>query len=281
MTNSLVSLLSLSTALTAWRPFDTGEGAPQGPSWKMTDDGIPELRDGNPVYIAPDGSENVFNIQTLPKLNAEARSHRERAQTLQEQLKGYEGIDPAAAREAMQRVQDMGDKEMIDKGEIEKVRARVSEEWGKKLSTAEERAQKLESQIQTLVSDNAFASSKFVQERLAVPADMAQAVFGKHFKYEDGQLQAYGKDGQKLYSAKNPNAEITFDEAIEMLVADYPHRDKILAAPDHGEGGSGGSGGGNRGGGRVMRRSEFEKLHPQEQAARSREMAEGKLVITD
>lgn len=267
--------MKLKTALLLFPcPLDPGNG----PAWKMSGDAL-EVRDGHPVYIAADGTESTFDISSLPRLNAEARAHRERAEKLAKDMKAFEGIDPEKAREALQHVQDLGDKKLIDAGEIEKVRARVSEEWGKKYTTVETENQALKNQIQTLVMDNAFTGSKFVSEKLNIPADMAQAAFGKFFKYEDGKLVAYGPDGGKLYSAKNPNAEIDFEEAIQLLVASYPHRDRILKAPDHS--GGGGSGGGGRGGSRTMTRGEFEKLPPMEQAARAKDMRDGKLVLID
>lgn len=274
MRNKLFTSAAL--ALVFPRPFETGN--PTGPTWKMNGD-LPELRDGNPVYLDANGRENVFNIADLPKINGEARAHRERADALAKQYKAFEGLDPEAVQAALQFQRDNADKELIDKGEVEKVRNAVSGEWSKKLTAAEQRAATLESQIQSLVTDNAFASSKFVKEQIAIPADMMQAAFAKFFKYEDGQLVAYGRDGNKLYSAKNPNAEISFDEAIELLVADYPNRDQILKAPDHS--GGGGSGGGNRGRGATMRRGEFERLSPQEQGRRAQEVNAGKLTIID
>lgn len=266
---------SAAVALAMPRPFETGNG----PSWKMNGD-APEFRDGNPVYIDATGKEAVFELSHLNRLNGEARSHRERADALAKQMKAFEGLDPEAARAALQFQQDNADKELIDKGEVEKVRNAVSGEWSKKLTAEQERVKSLESQIQSLVTDNAFASSKFVKENIAIPSDMMQAAFARFFKYEDGKLVAYGRDGNKLYSAKNPNAEIDFDEAIEMLVAEYPNRDQILKAPDHS--GGGGSGGGNRGNrGAVMRRAEFEKLSPMEQGRRAQEINAGKLTLVD
>lgn len=272
-----VALAGLSAFAMA-RPFDPN-GAPQAPTWKMGEGGIPELREGNPVYIAADGTEAVFDIRTLPQLNAEARTYRERARTAAEQLKQFEGIDPEAARNAMQRVADIGDKDLIDKGEVEKVRSRVNEEWQKKYQPLETENAELKGQIQKLVADNAFAQSKFVQERLSIPVDMVQAAFGKNFKYEDGVLVAYDNNGERLYSAKNQNGVPDFEEAIELLISKYPNRDRILKADEHS--GGGGSGGGNKGRGRVMRRSEFEAQPPQVQAQLAAEQRAGTLQLVD
>lgn len=196
------------------RPFDTNDQ--QAPAWKMGEGGTPELRDGNPVYIASDGSEGVFDIRTLPTLNAEARAERERARTTAEQLKRFDGIDPDAARDALQRVAVMDSV------------AAINDEWEKKYKPVAEENANLKSRLESITVEQAFAQSKYVQERLSLPVDLVQAAFGRNFKYEDGELVAYGNDGQRLLSARNSNGVPDFDEALELLVSKYPHRDKIV-----------------------------------------------------
>ena len=73
---------------------------------KLDDQGHAVLQDGKPVYVKEDGTEVAFDAlgttQAITRLNAEAKSHRERAETAEKSLKGFEGItDPAKALEAL------------------------------------------------------------------------------------------------------------------------------------------------------------------------------------
>ena len=53
---------------------------------------------------------------------------------------------------------------------------------------------------------------------------MVQSVFGKHLKVEDGNVVAYDAHGNKLYSKARPGEAADFDEALEILVDQYPYR---------------------------------------------------------
>lgn len=78
---------------------------------------------------------------------------------------------------------------------------------------------------------NAFARSKFVQDRVAVPDDMFQSLFGPRFSVEeDGRLVAK-IDGVTILSRNRLGEPAEFEEAIELLVNDHPEKARILAAP--------------------------------------------------
>ncbi|WP_367869728.1 DUF6651 domain-containing protein, partial [Pseudomonas lundensis] len=77
--------------------------------------------------------------------------------------------------------------------------------------------------------------------------DMVQATFGQNLKVEEGKVVAYDTQGQKIFSRSRPGELADFDEAIETLVSQYPHRDHILKSSDANGGGAQGSGGGNSG----------------------------------
>lgn len=244
------------------RPFDPND---KQPTWKMDGDKI-AMNDGRPVYIDANGGENPFDLTTLARLNSEAAGHRRTAKEAAEKLKLYDGIDAEAARAALQRVADMQGKEMIDKGEVDKLRSTINAEWEKKYGTATAEAESLKGQIANLMLENAFGNSAFIREKIAVPLGMMRDTFGKHFKVEDGRLVAYGMDGNKLFSAKNPGGDPDFEEAINLLVSGYAYKDQILRGTDkNGTGLPGNSG--NRGNQRTLRRSDFNKMNPHEQAA--------------
>jgi hypothetical protein len=211
-----------------------------------------EVQDGKPVYEDDDGKELAFDAvgtrQTISRLNAEAKSHRERAEAAERAAKSFDGIDdPEAARAALKTVQNLDQKKLIDAGEVERVRSEIAKSYEAKLEAEITSRTKLEQQLYDEKIGGNFARSKFATERLAIPADMVQARFGTQFKVEEGRVVAYDSNGNKLYSKSNPGELANFDEALELLVDQYPYKDHILKAPA----GSGGDaqGGTSRGNG--------------------------------
>lgn len=217
---------------------------------KLDANGNAVLQDGKPVYVKDDGSEVAFDVlgttQTITRLNAEAKSHRERAELAEGKLKVFDGIeDPKKALEALGIVANLDQKKLVDAGEIEKVKGEISKAFQAQLDTATTRAQQLEAQLYAEKVGGAFARSKVIAEKLAIPPDMVEARFGKAFSIEDGRIVAKDANGNKLYSASNPGELAGFDEALGMLVEQYPYKDQILK----GTGASGSGAAGNAGGG--------------------------------
>ena len=217
---------------------------------KLDANGNVVTQDGKPVYVKDDGSEVAFDVAgttaTISRLNAEAKAHREAKEAAEKLLKGFEGIaDPAAALKALETVASLDQKKLIDAGEVEKVKAEISKAFQAQLDQATGKAQALEQQLYAEKVGGAFARSKFVAEKLAIPPDMVEARFGKNFAIEDGKIVAKDQNGNKLYSASNPGELASPDEALEMLVSAYPHKDSILK----GSGASGSGSGESRPGG--------------------------------
>jgi hypothetical protein len=238
---------------------------------KLDDQGNAVLQDGKPVYIHDDGKEVAFDaagtVATISRLNAEAKTHREAKEKAEAALKGYEGLDAEAARKAMETVQGLDQKKLIDAGEVEKVKAEIAKGFEEKLTEANQRASELESQLHGEMIGGAFSRSKFITDKAAIPADLVQARFGKHFKFEDGKVVAYDAAGNKLYSKAKPGEVADPDEALELLIDAYPYKDQILKGTGSSGGGAQGGGTGNSGGGKTISRAEFDKLSPAEQRA--------------
>lgn len=203
-----------------------------------------EIQDGKPVYIEDDGKEVAFDAvgtrNTITRLNAEAKSHRERAENAEKIAKAFEGIEDAgAARKALETVANLDAKKLVDAGEIEKVKGEISKAYQTQLDEANGKATTFEQQLYAEMIGGNFARSKFIADKLAVPADMVQATFGRNLKIEEGKVVAYDGQGQKIFSRARPGELADFDEALETLVSQYPHRDHILKS-------SGANGGGAR-----------------------------------
>lgn len=211
---------------------------------KLDDAGNAVLQDGKPVYVHEDGKEVAFDapgtVATISRLNAEAKSHRVAKEDAEKKLKAFEGIEDAdAAMKALETIKNLDDKKLVDAGEVDKIKAAAkaaAEEQAAAASKAHAaELSKVKGQFDALQSmyhgekiGSAFAGSKFVGEKLAIPGDLVQAKFGTAFKVEDGKLIAYDAAGNKIYSRVKPGEVAEFDEALEVLVESYPHKDNIL-----------------------------------------------------
>nr|WP_314523796.1 DUF6651 domain-containing protein [uncultured Acinetobacter sp.] len=206
---------------------------------------------GLPVYLHDDGKEIGFDAlqakQKITQLNGEAATNRQRYEAAETSLKLFEGLDAEKAKAALQTVQNLDDKKLVDAGEIEKMKTQLAETYKQTYDPqinqlTQERDQALQGLNNELIGGG-FSRSKFIQDKIAVPTDMIQAAFGKHFKVEDGKVVAYGADGQKILSRTNMGGTATFDEALEVLVGGYQYKDSILKGNQSTGGGFSGQGG--------------------------------------
>lgn len=226
------------------------------------------LKDGNPVYVDDDGKETTYDPvsmhTTIGRLNNESKTHREAKEALEATAKKFKDIDPVAAKKALEIVKNLDDKKLIDAGEVERVIGEKTKVFKEQLDAAQAETADLRTKYDTEKINSAFASSEFIKEKLAVPSDMAQATFGKHFVFKEGVMTPVDAAGNTIYSDTNPGDIATFDEALEKVVKAYPHRDSILKGAGHSGSGTKPLGGGN-GIGRKVTRAEFEKATPLEQ----------------
>jgi hypothetical protein len=249
---------------------------------KLDENGNAVLSDGKPVYIHDDGKEVAFDapgtVATITRLNGEAKSHRERAEAAEKTLKTFEGLDdPAAARKALETIKSLDQKKLIDAGEVEKVKAEITKAYDEKLTAAEKRAADLEGTLYAEKIGGSFARSKFLADKVAVPADLVRAQFGSAFKIEDGRIAAYDANGNKVYSRAKPGELADFDEALEMLIDQYPHRDAILKGNDNGGAGAR-NGTGGTGAAKTITRDAFMKMDP---AAQQNAVTKDGYTVTD
>ncbi|QPB42219.1 DUF6651 domain-containing protein [Rodentibacter haemolyticus] len=211
---------------------------------KLDENGNVVVQDGKPVYVYEDGKEVAYDVPAaaakITALNAEAKTNRERAEKAEADLKAFDGVDVAAAKKALETVKNLDDKKLIDAGEAERVKAEVIKTYDEKLAAANGRAETLEQQLYAEIVGGAFARSKFITEKIILPADVAQAYFGKHFSVKDGKIEAKDSSGNPIYSRERAGELANFDEAMEVLINTYPNKDTILR-------GNGSSGSGSQG----------------------------------
>lgn len=197
-----------------------------------------------PVFINSEGREVAFDadatVATIGRLNGEAKSHREAKEAAEAKLKSFDGIeDGEAARKALETIKNIDEGKLLTAGKVQEIKdaaaksaqeavaaaTRAAEQREKELATANER---LTSDLNSHIVGGSFAGSKFISEKLAIPADIAQKVFGDRFKVENGKLLPLDHAGNPIFSAVRHGEHADFDEAIQVIVNQYPNKDAIL-----------------------------------------------------
>lgn len=249
-------------------------------SWKLDENNNIVLKDGDPVYVDANGVEKTVGVDTIARLNNEAKEHRIAKEEALSKLKAYEGIDPQKAREALEKVTQFEAKQLIDTGEVDKLKAQITQQFQQQISEKEIALNDLKTKFDNMLVDNLFSNSEFIRKNVAVPVDMFEAKFKNNFKVENGEVVAYGYDGSRLMSKTRAGEYATCEEAMQILAESHPNKDVILrATPASGSGA--GTGGGSIGGGRYMKRSDFEKLSPVQRAEIAAKMGKGEILLTD
>lgn len=242
---------------------------------KTDDAGHVVVQDGKPVYVADDGKEVAFDytatLGTISRLNGEAKGHRERAEAAEAKLKAFDGLDdPDAARKALATVRNLDDKQLIAAGEVDRIKAEAIKAVEQKFEPVVKERDKLSAQLREAVLGHAFAGSKFIADRLVIPADITRAAFGNSFKVDGGRVVPMHPNGDPIYSRAKPGEIADFDEALEILVSAYPNRDSILK----GSGASGSGAGPTKPGPNgkpTMTRAQFDALDPMAQRVAAKE----------
>lgn len=231
---------------------------------KLDDKGNVVVQDGKPVYVGDDGKDVAFDvvhtINKISTLNAEAKAHREGKEAAEAKLKSFDGItDGEAARKALETVANLDAGKLMTAGKVEEIKAAAQKasqdalDAAKKthateLTTRDQTIAKLSTDLDNELIGGSFARSKFIGEKVAIPADLVQARFGQNFKREEGKVVAHDNAGNRIFSKARPGEHAEFEEAIEILIDQYPQKDQILKGDVKNGGGAGGSGG-NGGGG--------------------------------
>lgn len=248
-----------------------------------------EVQDGKPVYIADDGKEVGFDVPEMASkirsLNHEAQTRREALQDAEAKLQAFEDLDPEAARKALETMQGLEGGKLLDaeKAAAERASAisQATKDFAAKLSAAEKRAEKAEQTLNSELIGGNFSRSKFIADKIAVPAPMVEKFFGDSFAVEGGKVVAKDSNGQPMYSRSNPGEYASFDEALELLVGQSPYRDDIMKGTGSSGSGASGGNGGSHGGKGTMTRRQFEEVQQSDPARAMKMMTEDNMVITD
>lgn len=250
-----------------------------------------ELLDGKPVYVYDDGKDIPYDapaaVGKIKELNAEAKAHREAKEQAEAALKRFEGIeDPDAARTALETIANLDQGKLVAAGKVDEIKAAAKKTADEQIN---EVRKGLEQQIASLTKQaselktgwdmervgTTFSNSKFITDKLAVPAPMVQKIFGDNFRIEDGKVVGY-MNGQIVYSRESHGDPAGFDEALSQMIDAYPFRDSLVRGSGGGSGGGRGNGGGSGGNSKELTRAEFDRL---DHATRALRMREGYTIV--
>lgn len=250
--------------------------------WKTDENGTLVVTDGNPVWIYESGPEKDKEavvefgktLNTIQSITKESISRKDKLNELKQIIAPLEaaGIDNIAeylenSKKALETVGNLSDKEILDAGEVDKIKKSLTDGFTKQIESikiASEKALKdaqdkliaKDASIKNLVVRSAFDSSDFLKEKTFLLPDIAYSFFGNMFDVEEqnGNLVGFARDkeGNKLMSIQRPGEVASPLEAIEILVNDHPQKDRILKMDSNGSGHK--SPGSNTPGGNLMTR---------------------------
>lgn len=229
---------------------------------KLGADGAVVLSDGKPLFvdeekgteIALDANE-VFN--KYHTLGEENKQWRMKYQETEKNLKQFEGFDLETVKANLDAVEKLKQVDMAKAGEIDKLKAEfqaladkrlneTTQSYENKVKALAEKAQNLESRLTKNTIRNHFLNSAFIKDNVAVPPDMIEAAFGHRFKVtEEDKVIALGEDGSPMLSEKKLTEIADFEEALELMVKKYPHKEAILKNKQNPGGGMNSGGRGN------------------------------------
>jgi hypothetical protein len=174
--------------------------------------------------------ENVRGLKSaLEKERDEKKTASQKYKELQEQLGD---LDPAKAREALKKLQEIEDKKLIDSGKIDEVvaqrmeRARQDFEtqakaFNSKIETVTKERDTLASRLSELVIDGALRDAA-IKAGVKTEAIDDAIIWGKQvYRMKDGA--PIPMDGETILYGKDPNKPLPMEEWLQSQMTKKPH----------------------------------------------------------
>ena len=214
--------------------------------FKLNDDGtLAQAENGLPIYVGPDGSERPYDVdqkaKQIAELTEKSSKRGKELETLSSRYAALAEIEDISAfldehKKNAETVASLADKDRETESNVQK---RISEALKAAVTPVAAERDKLKADLAAAteslnksVIGSAFASSKFVAEKLVNPA-LAQQLFAGNFQVKDGRPVGRDQDGNDIFGA---DGVATFDEALHKLVEASPFRDNILKPAPGGAG---------------------------------------------
>lgn len=176
------------------------------------------------------------------KLIKDTMKWKDTARTFEQKLKDYTDalgdVDPAAARELVNKAKEQERTELEKKGEYTRIVQQMKEEnqrllEGKdtELGSVKKQLDEAMSQIENLTVGAKFRDSEYIQKSSGLTPSIAQKEFGEYFEFEDGQMVPYdkprgAKDRTQLVDAEGKPK--SFEKAIAELHEKHPEAKDII-----------------------------------------------------
>lgn len=242
----------------------------------VMEDGQAKLENGMPVYEYEDGSKAPFDAQSttdnledkVDKLTQEKDRHFKSANKAKDSLKVFKGIDPEKAKDALETVKALKDKQLLDANGVKAIKAEMAENFeAEKRTLANDTAEKLGEKDTTISAHkkaifnlavfSQFATSDYFNgpdRKCIYTAQDAVKIWGHNFPVEvedDGSytIKPVDDDGKPLLSQTEHGSPAKFDEAIEKLIGRRSDKADLLRDPNaasHGPASQGNQGGQNQ-----------------------------------
>lgn len=234
--------------------------------WKQDENGGLAVVDGNPVWVYESGPEKGKEapvefgktLATIQNITKESMSRKEKinelkAVTSQIEAAGIEDVGEyiTKAKEAMDTVANLSDKEILEAGQVDKIKQSITDGFTRQIEALKQAGEKANTEwkskldakdaaIKDLVIKGAFDASDFLRDKTVLLPDIAFSYFGGRFGVEEkeGKLTGFALDagGDKIMSLKNPGAYADPAEAIEILINEHPQKDRMLKMDASGSG---------------------------------------------
>lgn len=233
-----------------------------------------EVENGKVVYINTSGNKIVYDGEelaaTVARLNGDLKD-------AQGKLGAFDGIDdPEAARKALATVKNLDDKKLVEAGQVETIKAAAIKAVEDRYKPIEAERDQLRTALHKEMIGGRFERSKYIAEKMTLPAQMVEATFGSHFTVEDGRVVARTVGGYEIFSPSNPGERADFEEALEVLVTTSPFSDQIIkGANKNGDNANPGAGTGEN----VVTRAEYDAMMKKDPARTHKFIADGGKVV--
>lgn len=244
-----------------------------------------------PLYVKTDDGfvldvEEKGYKDKLDEFRTNNRALHKKAGELEAQMAQYKDIDPTKykeAQEALKKVRELEDKQLLDEGKVEELLARRTESMRADfanqikakdtgMTEAQQRATALQSRLSELLIEQNVTTAVTKAGKVRQGAlDDVRLRASRVWKVDDkGTLQAKGSDGNALFNKKGE--ALTLEDWAQELVTTAPH---LFEAS-----GGGGAGGGSRRDGNTPDGVKVIKNDPLLIGKYAKEIAEGKVVVS-
>lgn len=223
---------------------------------------VPEKYRG--LYVEKDGGFEVdpakladFEFDDKEELAGALENERKERKRWKDEVDKYKGLDPDKARAAQKRLDELDEKNLIEKGEVEELKKRWQKEWDDEKAGLQKQLGERDTQLTKFKLTDVVRAAALKNGVLPDDIDDVLTLTAPRFKLGEGdKIIVFDKDGVESRS----DLDKFFGEEFKAAKPKF-----------YGASGAGGSGapaggtGGGAGGGKTVKRADFDQMTPQAQ----------------